>query len=72
MRPLSLAFALVTLQPSLASDVSHWSTLASRSRTGVIKLNAESYEELLSSDRDYSVSVVLTALPAQFKCQPCQ
>ncbi|CAD6576916.1 MAG: oligosaccharyl transferase subunit ost3/OST6 [Tremellales sp. Tagirdzhanova-0007] len=67
--PFTLTLFLLPL--SLASTSSHWSTLASRSKTGVIKLDAESYEELLATDRDYSVSVVLTALPAQFKCQPC-
>lgn len=71
MRPLNLA-PFILLPLTIASDISHWSTLASRSKTGVIKLDTESYEQLLSSDRDYSVSVVLTALPAQFKCQPCQ
>lgn len=70
MRLVTLALLAAPL--ALASDISHWATLASRSKTGVIKLDAESYEDILASDRDYSVSVVLTALPAQFKCQPCQ
>ena len=73
MRLLSLLpLGILSLPFVLADDTAHWSALAARSKAGVITLNSESYEQLLASDREYSVSVVLTALPAQFKCQPCQ
>jgi oligosaccharyltransferase complex subunit gamma len=43
---------------------------------GVIKLDSAGYDKLVSSSpsspRNYSVTVVLTALPSQYKCQPCQ
>ncbi|KAK4684548.1 oligosaccharyltransferase complex subunit gamma, partial [Tremellales sp. Uapishka_1] len=68
--PLTVLLSSLTLIS--ASDVAFWSSLAAQSKTGVIKLDSQLYEELLASDREYSVSVVLTALPAQYKCQPCQ
>ena len=71
MRFLSFLIPLFSLPFAFAS-ADHWATLAAQSKDGVIKLNTESYDELLSPDREYSVSIVLTALPAQFKCQPCQ
>lgn len=73
--PLSLLapLLLLPLLPlSLAADSARWSAIASKSKDGVIKLNSETYDELLAADRDYSALVVLTALPQQFKCQPCQ
>jgi oligosaccharyltransferase complex subunit gamma len=39
---------------------------------GVVRLDGISYDQLVTSDRDYSVSVQLTALGAQYKCLPCQ
>ncbi|WRT67444.1 uncharacterized protein IL334_004415 [Kwoniella shivajii] len=72
MRFLTLLAPLFALLPiGLAAHAEHWSALASKARDGVIKLDSESYEDILALDREYSVSVVLTALPAQFKCQPC-
>lgn len=73
MRFTTLLLPLLSLPLlAIASSAEHWATLASKSKDGVIKLDSQSYDDLLSADRDYSVSVVLTALPAQFKCQPCQ
>lgn len=57
---------------ALAAPASYWSSLAAKSKDGVIKLDSASYDELLSSDRDYAATIVLTALGPQFKCQPCQ
>ncbi|WWC89728.1 uncharacterized protein L201_004653 [Kwoniella dendrophila CBS 6074] len=73
MRFLPFLAPLLSLIPTiaLAADQEHWVDIASKSKDGIIKLDSASYEELLASDREYSVSVVLTALPAQFKCQPC-
>ncbi|WVR05412.1 hypothetical protein IAU60_002427 [Kwoniella sp. DSM 27419] len=68
--PLFLS-TLLAIPATLASDAAHWSALAAKSKDGVIKLDSASYDEILSNDREYSVAVVLTALPAQFKCQPC-
>ncbi|KAK4057253.1 oligosaccharyl transferase subunit ost3/OST6 [Microbotryomycetes sp. JL221] len=41
------------------------------SNNGIIPLNAALYDEITATPRDYSVSVVLTALSPQFKCSPC-
>ncbi|OCF55997.1 oligosaccharyltransferase complex subunit gamma [Kwoniella mangroviensis CBS 10435] len=74
MRLLTILTPLLSLLPlalSLPADQEHWAELSSKSKDGIIKLNSQSYHELLADDREYSVSVVLTALPAQFKCQPC-
>ncbi|ODN88406.1 oligosaccharyltransferase complex subunit gamma [Cryptococcus wingfieldii CBS 7118] len=75
MRLPSLALigtALSAITALAAQDpVQKWSQLAAKSRDGVIKLDSESYQDLLALDREYSVTVLLTALPAQFKCQPC-
>lgn len=54
-----------------AADASHWASLADKAPAGIIPLNSASYDELLASDREYSATVLLTAMPAQFKCQPC-
>ncbi|GAA6060601.1 hypothetical protein JCM10212_004580 [Sporobolomyces blumeae] len=43
----------------------------SRKHSGLIPLDAPLYDELTSTPRDYSVSIVLTAMGAQYKCQPC-
>lgn len=55
-----------------AADPAHWSKLAAKSRDGVIKLDSKTYDDILALDREYSVTVLLTAIPAQYKCQPCQ
>ncbi|GAA6032328.1 hypothetical protein JCM8097_008121 [Rhodosporidiobolus ruineniae] len=43
-----------------------------RKNNGLLSLNAREYDELTSQPRDYSVSVVLTALGQQYQCKPCQ
>ncbi|KAL7424300.1 oligosaccharyl transferase subunit ost3/OST6 [Cryptotrichosporon argae] len=71
--PLLLPLAALLAAPlALAADAAKWSALAAKSKGGVLKLDSASYDELLAADREYSVAIVLTALPAQFKCQPCQ
>lgn len=73
---LSAILATALLSPLLSLAISpeaeHWAALASKSKDGIIKLDSQSYDEILSKDRDYSVLITLTALPAQFKCAPCQ
>ncbi|KAH8919351.1 hypothetical protein BT69DRAFT_1246530 [Atractiella rhizophila] len=48
-----------------------FSTLA-RKNNGLIPLNDETYDELTAAPRNYSVSVLLTALSPQFQCAPCR
>ncbi|WVO14155.1 hypothetical protein L204_101786 [Cryptococcus depauperatus] len=57
---------------STAAKVPDWPSLAAKARDGAIKLNTQSYHDLLALDREYSVTILLTALPAQFKCEPCR
>lgn len=73
MRFTSLLAAVPFLSSlTLAADPAHWSKLAAKSRDGVVKLDSKTYEDILALDREYSVTVLLTAIPAQYKCQPCQ
>ncbi|GAA5857818.1 hypothetical protein JCM8547_005991 [Rhodosporidiobolus lusitaniae] len=65
----SLLPLLASAAPSKAAD--KYRALA-RSSNGLLSLTAAQYDELVAQPRDYSVSVVLTALGAQYKCQPCQ
>jgi len=39
---------------------------------GVAPLNDKLYDEIIGGPRNFSVTVVLTALGSQFQCQPCQ
>lgn len=68
---LGLAGALLPAALAANPGREHWADLASKSKNGIIKLDSESYDDILSGDRDYGVLVELTALPAQFKCNPC-
>lgn len=71
MRVSLLSLALLPL--AFGSTAADWAKRASSSRDGIIQLaSAAEYDDLISADRDYGVTVVLTALPASFKCQPCQ
>lgn len=71
MRLASLLSIASLLVPALAADAAHWASIAASSPDGVIPLTSATYDEILSSDRDYGVTIILTALPAQYKCQPC-
>ena len=74
----SLLLALLLLPACLAQSpsarLSKLSKLASSSSDRVIRLNSALYEEFTSgaSERDYALSVVLTALKAQFNCAQCR
>lgn len=63
---------------SLDSKLSKFHTLAAKSGDGVVYLNSAQYDELIggssasSPPRNYSVSVILTALNPKFGCKPCQ
>lgn len=65
MRILTL---LSLLTPALAFD---WAAASASARDGVVSLNTATYNELTSPNREHGVTVVLTAMPQQFKCQPC-
>lgn len=56
---------------SAVEAASRWSTLAAKG-SGIVKLNARTFDEITASPRNYSVSIALTALPGQYKCQPCR
>ncbi|KAK4701425.1 oligosaccharyltransferase complex subunit gamma, partial [Phenoliferia sp. Uapishka_3] len=69
---LSLSLPLLSLAaPSAASRLAKFSSLASKSPDGLIHLDSQLYDELTQAPREYSVSVLLTAMAPQFKCQPC-
>ncbi|GAA5841190.1 hypothetical protein JCM11251_003231 [Rhodosporidiobolus azoricus] len=65
---------LAALLPALAlasPQLDKFRQLARKSN-GLIALNSAQYDEIISQPRDYSVSIILTALGAQYKCQACQ
>lgn len=68
---LGLAGALLPAALAANPGREHWAELAAKSKNGIITLDSESYEDILSGDRDYGVLVELTALGAQYKCNPC-
>ncbi len=43
-----------------------------KANNGLIHIDSALYDEITQNPRDYSVSIVLTAMGPQFKCQPCQ
>lgn len=63
---------LAALLPALtfATNTDKWRAAAKR-QGGLLTLDAAQYDELVAQPRDYSVSIVLTALGAQYKCVPC-
>ncbi|GAA95100.1 uncharacterized protein L969DRAFT_568236 [Mixia osmundae IAM 14324] len=65
---LTLAAAIATAR---ADKVAKFESLA-RANGGVVKLTSASYDELVASPRNYSASVIITALGPQFSCKPCQ
>lgn len=72
------AFTLVVSLLSMAVSVSAISPKVDKFRAlakknnGIVTLDAELYDEITQGARDYSVSILMTAMGAQFKCQPCQ
>ncbi|GAA5898333.1 dolichyl-diphosphooligosaccharide--protein glycotransferase OST3 [Sporobolomyces salmoneus] len=67
---LLLAGLLPALCSAATPKLDKYRQLA-RKHNGLIPLDAAQYDELTSSPRDYSVSVVLTAMGSQYKCIPC-
>jgi hypothetical protein len=76
LSPLAGLVSLLLAASAQASTQDDFLAEANAAPNGIIKLDSASYERLVSSSpgspRNYSVTVVLTALPEQFKCQPCQ
>lgn len=68
---LLLAGLLPALCSAASPKLDKFRQLAKK-HSGLIPLDAAQYDELTSSPRDYSVSVVLTAMGPQYKCIPCQ
>jgi hypothetical protein len=70
---VSLCSSLVSGQ-ELSSRLSKFHSLASKN-SGIVPLTSSLYDELIqdspSSPREYSVSIILTALNPKFGCQPC-
>jgi oligosaccharyltransferase complex subunit gamma len=69
---LSLLGLASLLPLSWAADAAYWASEASSD--GIIRLDNTRFDELLAGDdgeRDYGVTVILTALPAAYKCTPC-
>lgn len=74
----ALSVLLLALTASAQdSRVAKFSAIAAKNG-GVIPLNNQLYDELVghgsaaSSPRNYTASIILTALPAQFGCKPCR
>lgn len=76
--PSSALCLAAVLLPSLASAARQSSSVSKRdkfrslAKNGVVELNSVLYDEITDGPRDYSVSVVLTAMAPQYKCAPCQ
>ncbi|GAA6010378.1 hypothetical protein JCM11491_006294 [Sporobolomyces phaffii] len=67
---LLLAGLLPVLCSAATPKLDKYRQLAKK-HSGLIPLDAAQYDELTSGPRDYSVSVVLTAMGDQYKCVPC-
>ena len=73
---LALPLALLALiSPSLASPSSEKLakfTKLARKSNGLLQLNSPLYDEIVAAPRNYSVSVVYTALGGKYGCAPCR
>lgn len=69
---LGLLFpSLALARSSASSNLDKFRALAKKNN-GVVPLNSALYDELTDGPRDYSVSVLLTAISPQYNCAPCQ
>ena len=75
LRPVILfaAAAVASLCGFASADqnIERWRALAARNG-GVLKLDAQTHDAILREPREYSVSVLMTAMSPQLKCTPCQ
>ncbi|BEI81082.1 hypothetical protein CcaverHIS002_0202420 [Cutaneotrichosporon cavernicola] len=60
--------SLLALPLTLATD---WAAASASAPDGVLQLNTETFNELTAPDREWGATIVLTAMPAGFKCAPC-
>jgi oligosaccharyltransferase complex subunit gamma len=76
MRVLNLVALLALPLLSLAAKKPSTSTFdtyfAKQSSSSPIEVDEKGYNELTTASRDYSVAVLLTALPAKYACQICR
>ncbi|PLW06203.1 hypothetical protein PCANC_26646 [Puccinia coronata f. sp. avenae] len=73
---LTIIIIIILLQ-STTTTAAHNDRLAkltalTKAGKGVAPLNDKLYDEILSGPRNFSVTLLLTALGSQFQCQPCQ
>ena len=66
-----LLSALPTLALAASAKYDKYRSIAQRNG-GLVSLDAAGYDELTTAPREYSVSVVLTALGDAVKCGPCK
>lgn len=74
----ALLGAIALLSPAAVVDavpsqnrLSKFRALAKKGH-GVVHLSSQTYDELVEAPRNYSVSVLLTALGPQYRCGPCK
>ncbi|KAG8966877.1 oligosaccharyl transferase subunit ost3/OST6 [Tulasnella sp. 419] len=67
--PFLLATYLVSAQ--IPTTRTQFAQLAASAPNGIIKLNNQLFDAITSAERDWSVSVTLTAMAPNFKCKPC-
>lgn len=66
-----LLAGLPTLALAASARYDKFRSLAQRNG-GLVSLDSAAYDELTAAPRDFSVTVVLTALGEQIKCMPCR
>jgi oligosaccharyltransferase complex subunit gamma len=74
---LTIIIIIILLQSTTTTTAAHNDRLAkltalTKAGKGVAPLNDKLYDEILSGPRNFSVTLLLTALGSQFQCQPCQ
>lgn len=62
---------LVLAKSPLDSKIDRLKQLSAADK-GVITLNSELFDEFTSKPRNYSITVLLTAMGSQFQCSPCK
>ncbi|KAA1099932.1 oligosaccharyl transferase subunit ost3/OST6 [Puccinia graminis f. sp. tritici] len=69
---ISQTFFQIQVQSATNNDPLSKLIALTKAGKGVAPLNDKLYDEIISGPRNFSVTVVLTALGSQFQCQPCQ
>lgn len=68
--PSLITAAKSTASNDSATKLAKYKALAKKNN-GIITLNSESYDDLTDGPRDFSISIVLTAMASQYNCAPC-